>query len=177
MSTLNQIHLTSRGFTNVSCNCIIHSTFAGQLQSDVKCERCGNVTSTVDPVLDISLELKGKGGELNSENSLAACLRRSVPSHPWDLPSWPGSNSFTQPEKLGQKEYSCSKCGKATHVCHGRLLFYHGWLHSIVGGKQTIKRQKIASSFEFSIQSNADSLHYMIVVLTFSIAIWAQNQR
>lgn len=79
ISALNQIHTTSRGSTNVSCNCIIHSTFAGQLQSDVKCERCGNVTSTVDPMLDISLELKGKGGEVSSgENTLAGCLRRCV---------------------------------------------------------------------------------------------------
>lgn len=79
ISALNQIHTTSRGSTNVSCNCIIHSTFAGQLQSDVKCERCGNVTSTVDPMLDISLELKGKGGEVvGGENTLAACLRRQV---------------------------------------------------------------------------------------------------
>jgi ubiquitin carboxyl-terminal hydrolase 22/27/51 len=78
ISALNQIHHTSRGSTNVSCNCIIHSTFAGQLQSDVKCERCSNVTSTVDPMLDISLEVerKGKGGEVIGENTLAACLRR-----------------------------------------------------------------------------------------------------
>ncbi|KAF8629978.1 hypothetical protein AX17_005543 [Amanita inopinata Kibby_2008] len=105
ISTLNQIHSTSRGSTEVSCNCIIHSTFAGQLQSDVKCERCGNITSTVDPMLDISLELKGKGGEiLPGENSLAACLRR-----------------FTRPEKLGSKEYSCGKCGKASHEASKRL--------------------------------------------------------
>ncbi|RDB25874.1 Ubiquitin carboxyl-terminal hydrolase 22 [Hypsizygus marmoreus] len=105
ISALNQIHGTSRGSTNVSCNCIIHSTFAGQLQSDVKCERCGNVTSTVDPMLDISLELRGKGGEVTSgENTLAACLRR-----------------FTQPEKLGPKEYSCGKCGKASHEASKRL--------------------------------------------------------
>ncbi|KAG5636226.1 hypothetical protein H0H81_008733 [Sphagnurus paluster] len=99
ISALNQIHTTSRGSTNVSCNCIIHSTFAGQLQSDVKCERCSNVTSTVDPMLDISLELKG-----NSENTLAACLRR-----------------FTQPEKLGAKEYSCAKCGKGSQEASKRL--------------------------------------------------------
>ncbi|KAG5641869.1 hypothetical protein DXG03_004093 [Asterophora parasitica] len=105
ISALNQIHNRSRGSTNISCNCIIHSTFAGQLQSDVKCERCGNVTPTVDPMLDISLELKGKGGEANpGENTLAACLRR-----------------FTQPEKLGPKEYSCAKCGKATHEASKRL--------------------------------------------------------
>ncbi|KAF8813509.1 cysteine proteinase [Phlegmacium glaucopus] len=105
ISTLNQIHSTSRASTNVSCNCIIHSTFAGQLQSDVKCERCHNVTSTVDPMLDISLELKGKAGDIASaENTLGACLRR-----------------FTQPEKLGPKEYSCGKCGKAAHEASKRL--------------------------------------------------------
>ncbi|KAF9483191.1 cysteine proteinase [Pholiota conissans] len=105
MSTLNQIHQTSRGSTNISCNCIIHSTFDGQLQSDVKCERCGNVTTTVDPMLDVSLELKGKGGEVASaENTLGACLRR-----------------FTQPEKLNPKEYSCGKCGKAAHEASKRL--------------------------------------------------------
>ncbi|KIL65738.1 hypothetical protein M378DRAFT_197865 [Amanita muscaria Koide BX008] len=103
ISALNQIHSTSRGSTEVSCNCIIHSTFAGQLQSDVKCERCGNVTTTNDPMLDISLELKGRG-EVSDENSLAACLRR-----------------YTQSEKLGSKEYSCVKCGKASHEASKRL--------------------------------------------------------
>ncbi|KAJ7640045.1 hypothetical protein DFH06DRAFT_1283771 [Mycena polygramma] len=105
ISTLNHIHSTSRGSTNVSCNCIIHSTFAGQLQSDVVCERCGNVTSTVDPMLDISLELRGKAGEVMSgENTLTGCLKR-----------------YTQPEKLGPKQYSCVKCGKAAHEVSKRL--------------------------------------------------------
>jgi ubiquitin carboxyl-terminal hydrolase 22/27/51 len=99
MSMLNQIHSSSRGSTNISCNCIIHSTFQGSLQSDVKCEKCGNVTTAVDPLLDISLELKGKGAAAAEENTLAACLRR-----------------FTKSEKLGSKEYSCAKCGKASHV-------------------------------------------------------------
>ncbi|KAJ7266551.1 hypothetical protein C8J57DRAFT_1328141 [Mycena rebaudengoi] len=101
ISTLNHIHSNSRGSTNVSCNCIIHSTFAGQLQSDVVCERCKNVTSTVDPMLDISLELKGV---VAGENTLAACLKR-----------------FTQPEKLGPKQYSCVKCGKAAQEASKRL--------------------------------------------------------
>ncbi|KAF7424547.1 hypothetical protein PC9H_009854 [Pleurotus ostreatus] len=104
ISALNQIHSTSRGSTNVSCNCIIHSTFAGQLQSDVRCERCGNVTSTIDPMLDISLELKRKGNETIADNTLAACLRR-----------------YTQPEKLGPKEYSCDKCGKAGQEASKRM--------------------------------------------------------
>ncbi|EGN99482.1 hypothetical protein SERLA73DRAFT_168890 [Serpula lacrymans var. lacrymans S7.3] len=103
ITALALIHGTCRGSTNVSCNCIIHSTFAGALQSDVTCERCGNITSTVDPMLDISLELKSKTSEAG-DNTLAGCLRR-----------------FTQPEKLGSKEYSCSKCSKASHEANKRL--------------------------------------------------------
>ncbi|KAJ7620961.1 hypothetical protein FB45DRAFT_927988 [Roridomyces roridus] len=98
ISTLNHIHSNCRGSTNVSCNCIIHLTFAGQLQSDVVCERCRNVTSTVDPMLDISLELKG------TDNTIAACLKR-----------------YTQPEKLGAKQYSCAKCGKGAQEASKRL--------------------------------------------------------
>ncbi|KAJ7728518.1 hypothetical protein B0H16DRAFT_1588885 [Mycena metata] len=107
ISTLNHIHTTSRGSTNVSCNCIVHSTFAGQLQSDVICARCGNVNSTVDPMLDVSLELRAKVGEAPvaaADNTLVGCLRR-----------------YTQPEKLGPKQYSCSKCGKAAHEVSKRL--------------------------------------------------------
>lgn len=95
IAALNQIHATSRGSTNVSCNCIIHSTFLGQLQSEVKCEKCGNVTSTMDPILDISLEVEG---DKDSEATLGSCLRK-----------------FTKPETLGSKEYSCSKCKQAPH--------------------------------------------------------------
>ncbi|KAL0568143.1 hypothetical protein V5O48_013850 [Marasmius crinis-equi] len=102
---LNSIHSSSKGSTNISCNCIIHTTFAGQLQSDITCERCRNVTTKVDPTFDISLELKDKdkGGD-GENNTLMACLRR-----------------FTQPEKLGNKEYSCDKCRKGAHDANKRL--------------------------------------------------------
>ncbi|KAI5995829.1 hypothetical protein F5J12DRAFT_907170 [Pisolithus orientalis] len=101
ITALNQIHGTCRGSTNISCNCIVHQTFAGQLQSEVTCERCGNVTRTVDPMLDISLELRDPG--IEKEITLAGCLRR-----------------YTKPEKLG-REYSCTKCAKATHEAVRRL--------------------------------------------------------
>ncbi|KAL1949431.1 hypothetical protein VTO73DRAFT_8312 [Trametes versicolor] len=97
ITALNHIHATSRGSTSLQCICIIHSTFAGLLQSDVKCERCGNVAEKTDPMLDISLELKG---ETSGEDlTLASCLRR-----------------YTHPEKLGPNNYSCEKCGKASHA-------------------------------------------------------------
>src|SRR5690606_34765398 len=32
ISLLNLIHSTTRGSTNVSCNCVIHGVFGGQLQ-------------------------------------------------------------------------------------------------------------------------------------------------
>lgn len=76
ITALNQIHATSRGSTSVSCDCIIHNTFSGQLQSEVKCERCGIVTTTVDPMLDISLELEGQQSEAGADNTLDSCLRR-----------------------------------------------------------------------------------------------------
>ncbi|KAI0784536.1 cysteine proteinase [Abortiporus biennis] len=97
ISTLNQIHKTSRGSTVLSCICIVHSTFDGLLQSDVKCERCHNVTTATDPMLDISLDLRGRNGEVTGgqEATLASCLRR-----------------YTQPERLEANEYTCVKCGK-----------------------------------------------------------------
>lgn len=71
ISALNQIHTSSRGSTSVSCDCIIHNVFGGQLQSDLKCDKCANVISNVETLFDISLELKGV-----QDNTLAGCLRR-----------------------------------------------------------------------------------------------------
>ncbi|KAJ3150034.1 Ubiquitin carboxyl-terminal hydrolase 22 [Geranomyces michiganensis] len=44
--------------TDADCNCIIHETFAGLLQSDVTCSSCHAVSSAFDPIIDMSLELK-----------------------------------------------------------------------------------------------------------------------
>jgi ubiquitin carboxyl-terminal hydrolase 22/27/51 len=39
------------------CSCIIDRIFTGGLQSDVTCTQCRNVSTTVDPFWDISLDL------------------------------------------------------------------------------------------------------------------------
>lgn len=56
-------------------------------------------------MLDISLELKDKSvGTVGTELTLFSCLRK-----------------YTQPEKLGSNQYSCDKCGKASHEASKRL--------------------------------------------------------
>lgn len=58
ISALNNIHAGCEGHKLSNCDCIIHTTFAGLLQSNVTCLRCRNVTTTCDPMLDISLGLR-----------------------------------------------------------------------------------------------------------------------
>ncbi|KAI0342806.1 cysteine proteinase [Trametopsis cervina] len=99
IAALNQIHATAKGSTKASCICIVHTTFDGSLHSEVRCERCGNANGTSDPMLDVSLEIEGKGASAGGEETLLGCLRR-----------------YTQPEKLGANDYTCVKCGKTSHA-------------------------------------------------------------
>nr|XP_033819885.1 ubiquitin carboxyl-terminal hydrolase 22 isoform X3 [Geotrypetes seraphini]XP_033819887.1 ubiquitin carboxyl-terminal hydrolase 22 isoform X3 [Geotrypetes seraphini]XP_033819888.1 ubiquitin carboxyl-terminal hydrolase 22 isoform X3 [Geotrypetes seraphini]XP_033819889.1 ubiquitin carboxyl-terminal hydrolase 22 isoform X3 [Geotrypetes seraphini] len=94
------------------CNCIIDQIFTGGLQSDVTCQVCHGVSTTIDPFWDISLDLPGsstpfwplspgsEGGTVNGEShvsgttTLTDCLRR-----------------FTRPEHLGSSaKIKCSGC-------------------------------------------------------------------
>ncbi|KEP53611.1 ubiquitin carboxyl-terminal hydrolase [Rhizoctonia solani 123E] len=98
ISMLSQIHATTPGSSQTNCTCLVHSTFAGLLQSDVQCGHCENVTSRSEIMLDISLELKQapqSAGAGNTEMTLLSCLKR-----------------FTQPEKT---TYKCDKCEKSSN--------------------------------------------------------------
>ncbi|MFT7797980.1 ubiquitin carboxyl-terminal hydrolase 22 isoform X1 [Arapaima gigas] len=94
------------------CNCIIDQIFTGGLQSDVTCQVCHGVSTTIDPFWDISLDLPGSstpfwplspgsdGGVVNGEShqsgstTLTDCLRR-----------------FTRPEHLGSSaKIKCGGC-------------------------------------------------------------------
>ncbi|KAM9774069.1 ubiquitin carboxyl-terminal hydrolase 22 isoform 3-T3 [Syngnathus typhle] len=95
------------------CNCIIDQIFTGGLQSDVTCQVCHGVSTTIDPFWDISLDLPGSstpfwplspvgkdGSTLNGEShatgatTLTDCLRR-----------------FTRPEHLGSSaKIKCGGC-------------------------------------------------------------------
>lgn len=77
IALLEQLHLGSAESPNsASCACVIHQVFSGQLQSDVKCGKCDHVNPTIDPMLDISLELKDI--QNGKAVTLASCLRRSL---------------------------------------------------------------------------------------------------
>ncbi|ERE64217.1 ubiquitin carboxyl-terminal hydrolase 22-A-like protein [Cricetulus griseus] len=93
------------------CNCIIDQIFTGGLQSDVTCQACHGVSTTIDPCWDISLDLPGsctsfwpmspgRESSANGEShipgitTLTDCLRR-----------------FTRPEHLGSSaKIKCSSC-------------------------------------------------------------------
>ncbi|ESN98084.1 hypothetical protein HELRODRAFT_113992 [Helobdella robusta] len=110
IATLDVLHQHCKGSSGLSsstsphCNCIIDQIFTGGLQSDVTCQKCNNVSTTIDPFWDISLDLgppeQFSGGfqNLNSKleepTSLTTCLKR-----------------FTRPEHLGSSaKIKCSKC-------------------------------------------------------------------
>ncbi|OGM50094.1 ubiquitin carboxyl-terminal hydrolase [Aspergillus bombycis] len=83
------------------CPCFFHKTFYGKLRSSVTCDKCGNVTRTDDPMVDLSLDVQVQakkramgGAGASSTPTLSGCLE-----------------SFTSPEKLMAGVYNCSGCG------------------------------------------------------------------
>ncbi|OBZ81870.1 Ubiquitin carboxyl-terminal hydrolase 22 [Choanephora cucurbitarum] len=127
ISALNNIHAGCKEQKLANCECIIHKTFAGLLQSNVTCLRCRNVTTTCDPMLDISLGLRPvekkkstKAGHdsrlLSGHQATDKNGRRSSHDDPARANKQGNTlldclDRYTQPEKLGPNEYSCSKCG------------------------------------------------------------------
>ncbi|KIV99892.1 uncharacterized protein PV09_08555 [Verruconis gallopava] len=105
--------------TDTDCDCVIHKTFYGKLQSTVTCNECKNKTTALDPFMDLSLDLKlqakkrkkDKNAQTNGETKdeivvagggisddvmrLEECLAR-----------------FTGEEKLAKEDYRCVKCDR-----------------------------------------------------------------
>lgn len=101
ISTLNLLHSATckpedQHGHDATCTCIAHSTFGGLLKSEVTCGHCANVSTSTDPFLDLSLDLRARPGtavigEAGGMMSLERCLER-----------------FTSSEGT---EYSCGRCG------------------------------------------------------------------
>lgn len=78
------------------CKCIIHQTFYGKLQSTITCQSCGDVNTSVESFLDLSLGLdvlskKKKLQAVNTNLSLKGCL----------------DEEYLKPERC---EYKCHSC-------------------------------------------------------------------
>ncbi len=90
------------------CNCIVHQTFYGSLQSTVTCQHCGAITTSIQPFLDLSLGLAnivkkragrlGKGGQKVIQSlTLQKCL----------------DTEYLQPE---QCDYTCHSCDSTENI-------------------------------------------------------------
>ncbi|KAK9471198.1 uncharacterized protein V1510DRAFT_216170 [Dipodascopsis tothii] len=103
---LDQLHSTSDVKSSAGaeyCGCLVHRAFRGQLASDIICPGCKNVTSTIDPLMDLSLELRDRRNG-SKVLSLQECLTK-----------------FTSPEKLETK-YHCSNCSTQQEVTKQLLI-------------------------------------------------------
>lgn len=83
--------------SDISCPCVAHRTFCGELESKIKCHNCGNVTSKIDPMMDLSLEIQKKKKN-GAKATLMDCL-----------------DKFTGTEKLDAK-YHCEVCDSQQSV-------------------------------------------------------------
>ncbi|XP_076275810.1 ubiquitin carboxyl-terminal hydrolase nonstop isoform X2 [Rhynchophorus ferrugineus] len=102
IATLNLLHQhcsatmaqPSHGHMNGKCSCIVHQIFTGSLQSDVVCQNCHGVSTTIDPSWDFSLDLGPETEGGRSPCSLVDCLER-----------------FTKAEYLGSNaKIMCETC-------------------------------------------------------------------
>jgi ubiquitin carboxyl-terminal hydrolase 22/27/51 len=107
IAALDMLHASSPGMREDGrCGCIVHRTFAGSLSSQVRCEGCGNVTRTLDPILDLSLEVPLLDKARSSSLSLPECIEK-----------------YTLPERLRGTNYTCGSCGDSTQVGLFYFLF------------------------------------------------------
>ncbi|XP_027990797.2 ubiquitin carboxyl-terminal hydrolase 51 [Eptesicus fuscus] len=94
------------------CNCIIDQIFTGGLQSDVTCQTCHSVSTTIDPCWDISLDLPSSCATFNSQSPDRADGAVSRNDHIPGIPSLTDCLQwFTRPEHLGSgAKIKCSSC-------------------------------------------------------------------
>lgn len=99
---LNEFHsdyerITGGAHSADDCKCVTHTTFHGELQSSIRCTSCDSITTTIDPMIDVSLEIK-QSKNSQEKITLYDCL---------DL--------FTKEERLDTM-YSCKHCGEKTNA-------------------------------------------------------------
>ncbi|RDW73872.1 hypothetical protein BP5796_07314 [Coleophoma crateriformis] len=85
--------------TEQGCNCIVHQTFYGKLQSTITCQSCGDVNTSVQSFLDLSLGLE----LLSKKKNVKGGLTKGAPLTLQKCLD----EEYIRPEKC---EYSCHNC-------------------------------------------------------------------
>jgi ubiquitin carboxyl-terminal hydrolase 22/27/51 len=84
----------SESDSDPDCKCIVHQTFYGKLQSTITCQSCGDINTSIESFLDLSLGLD----VLSKKKSLKATalsLQKCL------------DEEYSRPERC---EYSCRQC-------------------------------------------------------------------
>ncbi|KAL5018944.1 hypothetical protein ScPMuIL_004666 [Solemya velum] len=120
IAALDVLHRHCKGSNGLNysnphhCNCIIDQIFTGGLQSDVTCQKCNNVSTTIDPIWDISLDLGPGppcGNNNNSSNSSPGSGYSNSPGNYEPTSLIECLKRFTKPEHLGSSaKIKCSNC-------------------------------------------------------------------
>lgn len=121
---LNLIHAgctTSENIHSDECSCIIHQTFQGTLQSELKCGKCNYASVTSDPFLDVSLDVgtpssstngvSKRGSQTMSKNTSNGAPKNGKGSSVPTVESQTLDNClkrYTHPEHSDWKCTSCS---------------------------------------------------------------------
>jgi ubiquitin carboxyl-terminal hydrolase 22/27/51 len=81
---LNSLHAThaETSVSDENCRCVIHQTFYGRLQSSMICAHCKTRNLSVEPFLDLSLDIPNEGNKKASKDDkplkLEQCLERFI---------------------------------------------------------------------------------------------------
>ncbi|QQP50263.1 Ubiquitinyl hydrolase 1, partial [Caligus rogercresseyi] len=98
-------HLIHKTTVNpANCDCIVDTIFTGKLQSDVVCQNCKGVSTTIDPFWDISLDLPAATPSSSNSSSSSSSSNHGISLHNC-------LERFTKPEHLGSSaKIKCSNC-------------------------------------------------------------------
>lgn len=126
---LNSLHTTKGGLPSapeetMPCACVVHRTFYGALQSSVTCTSCKNTTTTIDPVMDLSLDLRSHGKSATSKKLINGAKTSQPPQSAVDTTISLTSclERFTSPETLTSSSYTCPRCKDGATTATKRLL-------------------------------------------------------